>query len=282
MKQRLSELGRLFNERSLRERVLLLAVTLAAVLGLSDLLWLTPAYKQWQASRTQLRSAESARQTLHGDVKLLAHRREADGLAQNRELNTWRARVRAGELALREHEATLVGPDRMVALLDELLASHGQVRVRGMRSLGREDLLRPGGETQVAAPPMPGAPPAARVSEAPNAGAQRTAQAGTVGGPNGNATPDGVAPVGSTPPPGSAQSAMSNAAAVAAGSLYRHGVELTLEGSYPDLLAYLQALEALPQHLLWGGLTLSTDQYPKTVITLRLYTISRDRHWLEI
>jgi len=270
----------LFNQRTLRERTLLLAVVLAAVLALTDLLWLTPAYKQWQSARQQLRSAEAARETLHSDLKLMARRREADGHSQQKELSLWRAKVREGELALREHEATLVGPDRMVALLDELLARHGQVRVRAMRSLGQEDLLRPGAQALAAnttggapaAGPGHSANPPQRMSEAPATGALAAA-----------ALPPGVTLVGAQPAPASSGGdAMSNAAAVAGGSLYRHGVELTLEGNYPDLLSYLQALEALPQHLLWGGLALKADQHPKTVITLRLYTISRDRHWLEI
>jgi MSHA biogenesis protein MshJ len=65
-------------------------------------------------------------------------------------------------------------------------------------------------------------------------------------------------------------------------TLYRHGVELQLEGSYADLLDYLKTLEAMPQRVLWGGISLKVEQHPKAVLTLRLYTISRDRHWLEI
>jgi MSHA biogenesis protein MshJ len=71
-------------------------------------------------------------------------------------------------------------------------------------------------------------------------------------------------------------------AADATPTLYRHGVELVLEGGFADLLQYLQALEALPQRVLWGSVSLKVEQHPKSVLTLRVYTISRDRHWLEI
>lgn len=67
-----------------------------------------------------------------------------------------------------------------------------------------------------------------------------------------------------------------------AGALYRHGVELSVEGSYADVLAYVQAIEAMPQRVLWGGLQLKVEQHPKVVVTLRLYTLSPDRSWLEI
>lgn len=70
--------------------------------------------------------------------------------------------------------------------------------------------------------------------------------------------------------------------APAGSALYRHGVELAVEGSWADLLAYLQALESLPQRVLWGGLQFKVEQHPKSVMTLRLYTLSLDRRWLEL
>lgn len=78
-------------------------------------------------------------------------------------------------------------------------------------------------------------------------------------------------------------SAASGAAVVPdAGHLYRQGVDLEVEGSYEALLAYCQALEALPQHVLWGGMHLKADHHPRLVLTLRLYTLSPDRDWLVI
>ena len=65
-------------------------------------------------------------------------------------------------------------------------------------------------------------------------------------------------------------------------ALYRHGVELTVEGRYADLLDYLKALEASPQRLLWGGLQLKVLQHPQVLLTLRLHTLSTDAHWVEI
>jgi MSHA biogenesis protein MshJ len=82
--------------------------------------------------------------------------------------------------------------------------------------------------------------------------------------------------------PGAAASAPAAASAEAGPVLYRHGVELTVEGSYADLLAYLNALEAMPQRVLWGGVQMKVAQYPKALLTLRLYTLSMDRGWLEL
>jgi MSHA biogenesis protein MshJ len=72
------------------------------------------------------------------------------------------------------------------------------------------------------------------------------------------------------------------ASAGAGPALYRHGVELAVEGSFADLLAYMQALEDMPQRVLWGGVQLKVEQYPKALLTLRIYTLSLDRGWLEL
>jgi len=90
------------------------------------------------------------------------------------------------------------------------------------------------------------------------------------------AAPPMAAPATSTPPNNNTLPATPGPA------LYRHGVELTVEGSYADLLAYLHALEAMPQRVLWGGVQMKVEQYPKVVTTLRLYTLSMDRGWLEL
>lgn len=65
-------------------------------------------------------------------------------------------------------------------------------------------------------------------------------------------------------------------------ALYRHGVELTVEGRYGDLLAYLRTIEASPQRLLWGSLQLKVLQHPQVRLTLRMHTLSTEIHWVEI
>jgi MSHA biogenesis protein MshJ len=65
-------------------------------------------------------------------------------------------------------------------------------------------------------------------------------------------------------------------------TLYRHAVQLSLDGSYVDLLAYLQALEALPHQLLWGPMTLDAEHYPALRLTLEVYTLSSQTTWVEL
>lgn len=64
--------------------------------------------------------------------------------------------------------------------------------------------------------------------------------------------------------------------------IYRHGVELRLEGSYLELLAYLDQLEKADRKILWGALQLSVVEYPKSQLTVTLYTLGSDKAWLAI
>lgn len=59
--------------------------------------------------------------------------------------------------------------------------------------------------------------------------------------------------------------------------LYRHGVEMTLRGTYFDLLQYLADLEKLPAGLLWGSAELQVEQYPQVKLTLQVHTPSSQR-----
>ena len=230
-------LQRRFDQRPQRERLLLIGAAAAVVLMAADSLWLSPALVRFKTTRGQQIQARSDLAGLQTELQALQNLGSSQARQQQSELATWRQRVREGDAALRQHEDTLVGPDRMLGLLEQMLARQGQVRVRAMRSLGRSDLLNP----------------------APGSAPDRAAAAG-------------VRQPGETP----------QAADGSSPTLYRHGVELVLEGGFADLLAYLRTVEALPQRVLWGSVSLKVEQHPKSVLTLRVYTISRDRHWLEI
>jgi MSHA biogenesis protein MshJ len=64
--------------------------------------------------------------------------------------------------------------------------------------------------------------------------------------------------------------------------LYRHTLVLTLEGSYLDCLAYLQAVERLPWHLYWSRIEFKEDGYPRNAIMLELRTLSLDKEWIGV
>lgn len=65
-------------------------------------------------------------------------------------------------------------------------------------------------------------------------------------------------------------------------SIYQHSFELSVEGSYAELYAYLSRLEALPWQLFWGKVTLDAGAYPKLRLTLTLHTLSLNKAWLVV
>ena len=65
-------------------------------------------------------------------------------------------------------------------------------------------------------------------------------------------------------------------------SIFRHGAEITIEGGYLDILAYIEALEKLPSRLLWGEAILSADEFGTSRLTFTVYTLSLDKTWLSI
>jgi MSHA biogenesis protein MshJ len=64
--------------------------------------------------------------------------------------------------------------------------------------------------------------------------------------------------------------------------LFRHGVELTVRGSYLDMVDYMTTLESLPTQLFWGKAQLDVEQYPNVRLTLTLYTLSLDPKWMKL
>ena len=64
--------------------------------------------------------------------------------------------------------------------------------------------------------------------------------------------------------------------------VYKHGIELTLEGGYLDLLDYLTRLEKLPWQMFWARTGIDALQYPRVQMTVTLYTLSLDEAWLVV
>lgn len=64
--------------------------------------------------------------------------------------------------------------------------------------------------------------------------------------------------------------------------IFKHGIEITLEGRYLDLLAYAAQLERMPTRVMWNRTRIDATGYPRVTMTLTLYTLSLERTWLTI
>jgi MSHA biogenesis protein MshJ len=69
---------------------------------------------------------------------------------------------------------------------------------------------------------------------------------------------------------------------VAGGGLYRHGVELELEGGYAQLVGFLQRAERMPRRPFWDRAELDASHHPAVRLKLRLYTLSQEEAWLAL
>jgi MSHA biogenesis protein MshJ len=96
---------------------------------------------------------------------------------------------------------------------------------------------------------------------------------------NGKLKLDSLVTVPQVSPPSSPSAP---AGAAAAPLFYRHGVQLTVSGSYPDMVAYMEALEAMPTRVFWGGAKLDAAAYPQASLSLTVYTLSLDPAWMSL
>ena len=65
-------------------------------------------------------------------------------------------------------------------------------------------------------------------------------------------------------------------------SIYKHGVEIAVSGSYAELTQYLDALEKLPWRMYWGKAEMRVEEYPRVTLTITLYTLSMEKTWLSV
>lgn len=64
--------------------------------------------------------------------------------------------------------------------------------------------------------------------------------------------------------------------------IFKHGVRITVKGSYLEMLRYVTMLEKMPVQMIWGDASMSVEHYPVAVLTLTLYTLSLDKTWLTV
>ena len=64
------------------------------------------------------------------------------------------------------------------------------------------------------------------------------------------------------------------------GRIYQHSFEITLQGSYNDMYAYLARLEKLPWQMFYSRISVRTEQHPRLQMTLTVKTLSLAKAWL--
>lgn len=64
------------------------------------------------------------------------------------------------------------------------------------------------------------------------------------------------------------------------GKVYKHGVRLTLQGSYFGVLDFMRKLETLEWKFFWDSVEFRIVDYPDAVVEITLYTISLEPVWI--
>lgn len=66
--------------------------------------------------------------------------------------------------------------------------------------------------------------------------------------------------------------------AVTEAPVHLHGLEFNLSAPYLSLLPYLQRLQAFPEPLLWGDLSLKVVTHPESLLRVNVSTVSEQAH----
>ena len=66
------------------------------------------------------------------------------------------------------------------------------------------------------------------------------------------------------------------------GAAYKHGMQIEFRGNFFQTLDFMRALEDLKQGFFWDEVKFEVQDYPDSVTTLTLYTLSLNPDWIRI
>lgn len=266
MKQRWLVLAARIDRMTLRQRAGLFAACTFVLLYLTYMLALDPLLREQARLHRQITQQHDAMLGVDSQISSLvdAFTRDPDA-ATRRRLDSARAETRSLSDSLAAMQKGMVAPEQMVPLLQSILRANGRLQLITMTTLPVSPV---GGDAPPPPKPkasLPGAAaaPVAHVdATSASIAAQIAAASKVLQASEAPATPKPVAPMSSL--------------------LYRHGVQVTVRGSYLDMIDYMASLESLPTQLFWGQAQFEVEEYPRAHVTLTLYTLSLDSKWLKL
>ncbi|MES2075462.1 MAG: type II secretion system protein GspM [Pseudomonadota bacterium] len=234
---------------SLRERAMVFAGSAAAIVFLVYMMLLDPLLARQKALLAQIKQQQNQIAGIDLEItgKVAAFGVDPDEAVRARLLQAGQQSDQASA-ALRTLQKGLVAPERIAPLLEHLLRGNGKLQLLSLSTLPVSGISEIGAGLGVGTP----------AAAAPVVDAVQLAAA-----------------VGAAKPPAPAPAKPPEL-------LYRHGVEVVLQGGYVDMVNYMAALEALPSQLFWGKAKLDAGDYPNARLTLTLYTLSLDKKWISI
>jgi MSHA biogenesis protein MshJ len=225
MKNPLAKIFARYDALQPRERLLIALGLLGGIVLVTFSAFIDPALKRGQQAERTAIEQRAQLQGLRAQMVALQSPNLNPDVAARAELDGLKKQLDELASRLQAMEQSLVPPQQMSALLEDMIGPRSGIRLLGLKTLPPMPLLERKDDAK-----EPSKPP--RASDAGSAG------------------------------------------------LFKHGVEIRLEGSYQDLSAYLARLEQSKMKLLWSTVSLSAINHPKLVLTLTVYTLSLDRAWL--
>lgn len=258
MKQRAITLRHKIDALTLRERLMVFAAAAGTIIFLAYYAWFDPLLSTEKSLRAQIRQEQDNALGIDAEIirKVQAYAFDPEA-ADRARLQAVKVELAQLGAALRAMQRGLVAPDKIAALLETMLKGHGRLRLLSLKTLPVSGLSDGAFELPEDARPSG--------TEAPQMRALGDIQkeiAGAQAKPAADAKP----------------AAQANPLEL----VYRHGVEIALQGSYSDMVNYMEALEAMPTQLFWAQAKLDAVDYPAARLTLVLYTLSLDRKWIAL
>jgi MSHA biogenesis protein MshJ len=243
-------LSSFWRRRKPRERALVVVAGVAAVVALVDSIAFAPQRVQMAAATRELAAARTQLEKLQ---QMAARHAELGDSATQERLLTLQARRAAADETIRAAQVDLIAPQQMAQHLGSLLQHHPRLRVLAAQSMAPAPFSTQDPQGEASAP-----------AAAVQAAAKDTTQVTQV-------TKD-AAP----------KAAAGSAGGDAMPGLYQHGFELTIEGRYLDLVAWLDALEKAPRRMYWRELEMKVGADGVPVTRLALFTLSSEATWLKL
>jgi MSHA biogenesis protein MshJ len=244
MKQQWEQIAAKIDALSLRERGIMLAVLAVAIIFIVNTLIIDPQFRKQKMLADQMKTQRAQIAVIQAEIaQRIVMKNQDPDLEIKRILQVRQTQLAQMSSNLLEFHKNLVQPEKMAALLENLLKRNRSLQLLSLNSM-----------------------PAVNVVDALDEAAGRAAQR------------DASNLTAQTARPNDAQvQNLSNT-----GIVYKHEIELVVQGGYLELLSYLRELEALPESVYWSKGQLSVIEYPQARLQLKIFTLSLEKKWLNL
>ncbi len=244
---------------SLRERVLMFFAMGTVLFVTIYSPFIAPTLESQRSLSRQIAQRHTETRLLQEQIQLAVQRKIEDpNTTMRKRIEALRADLAKGEETLKARQAELVPPEKMTALLEQIVGRDRRLQLDSLKSIDSDEQAE--SESAAVASANPGA----------------ANQTGTI------ALPLALAQLAPNAAGGAVGGAPAPPKVVAPRKFFRHGVELTVKGSYLELLQFLVEIEKMPYRIFWAGLDLSAGDFPTATLKIKVFTLSLDRAWMAV